>query len=68
MRFRKSEYSVLEVAVEAALRFRAGILCNTRVYSGFIFIPGYYSVGDAIDNTRGNCGKVLRLSRLEPEI
>ena len=31
MRFRKSEYSALDAAIEAAQRFRAGILCNTRV-------------------------------------
>ena len=31
MRFRKSEYSALDAAIEAAQRFWAGILCNTRV-------------------------------------
>ena len=31
MRFRKSEYGVLDAAIEAAQRFWAGILCNTRV-------------------------------------
>ena len=34
MRFRKSEYSALDAAMEAAQRFWAGILCNTRVYIG----------------------------------
>ncbi|OED35637.1 hypothetical protein AB833_29580 [Chromatiales bacterium (ex Bugula neritina AB1)] len=44
MIFRKNEYSALDAAIEAAQRFRTGILCDARVklfYSGLMLAaPG----------------------------